>query len=408
MRRLTLTRAWPLCVLAASLALSVATGCNQKSKRVADDNASPARASASVKGASSAPASSARSPGRGETADPALIASLEKGYGGILDGNAFDFSSLEDPSESGGILSLAAGAHSSEEPDKFSAGWASQEAGFVLRQAMDGEYEHTTVNAHGHACLVFHEDRLVRRLVFTQDRTSHEYATSTQGRIILYYSQQQDEPRQKHLAMMHKGGEIKMHQVWEGSAPRRTEPAPEGLKGFIDGEARACFEAFGARNPTPGGAAPVAPPPPPAPPPDASATPPTFTIDRAEVENNGKVTLRFDRALSPPEGQRYWIAITRPSAKEGEYGIWHYVPAGASTDTVAIAGAGQWEIRLHDLYPKWKEGRIVARQTVTVKEAPQCALGKSYWGPCERTGCEPGYTCSDRENGGDGNCHCND
>lgn len=177
------------------------------------------------------------------------------------------------------------------------------------------------------------------------------------------------------------------------------------------------------------------------------AAPPSFKLDRLEVAAADAVTVSFSAPLVPPAGQQYWIALVKPDAPDGEFGAWHYVASGATSDTIKPASAGEYEIRLHDLYPKYKQGRVIARQRIKVtaavkpvsgpfvpatgfcsadsdcpashfcgqqgncfpRERPKaqsCPLGKSYWGPCERTGCQAGYACSDRDNGGDGNCYC--
>lgn len=177
------------------------------------------------------------------------------------------------------------------------------------------------------------------------------------------------------------------------------------------------------------------------------AAPPSFKLDRLEVAAADVVTVSFSAPLVPPAGQQYWITLVKPDAPDGEFGAWHYVGSGATSDTIKPASAGEYEIRLHDLYPKYKQGRVIARQRIKVSaakavagpfvpaagfcsadsdctashycgqqgncfprekpKAQRCPLGKSYWGPCERTGCQAGYSCSDRENGGDGNCYCN-
>lgn len=176
------------------------------------------------------------------------------------------------------------------------------------------------------------------------------------------------------------------------------------------------------------------------------AAPPGFKLDRLEALTGDVVTVSFSAPLVPPAGQQYWITLVKPDAPDGEFGAWHYVASGAASDTIKPASAGEYEIRLHDLYPKYKQGRVIARQRIKISaakpvsgpfvpaagfcsadsdcpashycgqqgncfprerpKAQSCPLGKSYWGPCERTGCQAGYSCSDRDNGGDGNCYC--
>jgi hypothetical protein len=140
-----------------------------------------------------------------------------------------------------------------------------------------------------------------------------------------------------------------------------------------------------------------------------------------------------------------------PAAADTEFGKWQYLPQGVERFTLDAHEVGSFEVRLHDLHPRNKgKGKVLARQLIQIvdkkvatgpfvpksgfcsadsdcpsthycgqqgncfqREAPKkkktcnCSMGKSYWGPCERTGCNAGYTCSDRDNGGDGNCYCN-
>ncbi len=169
----------------------------------------------------------------------------------------------------------------------------------------------------------------------------------------------------------------------------------------------------------------------------------TFKIDKTEFKKGESIVVTFNQALSPPQGQQYWITILKPDAPDAVFGKWHYVPIGATTDTLQATEAGDFEIRLHDLYPMNKTGKVIARQRIkVVKTAPtakgpfvpstgfcssdgecpagyhcgmqgncfpndpprkrSCQCGEKYWGPCGRTGCNPGFSCAE-----DGHCVCN-
>lgn len=378
-------------IVALAFVGSLSAGCNANKK------------SADESGAEDSPRAKKKAPSKVE-----LTTSLKDGYGGILG----EFYEGMDEGKEGGGLFFSGAPHMPEEPDTFSAAWVGREAGIVLRRAVDKELPYTTVQARGHQCLLFHEGNMVRRLVFKIDDQSSEYAMSAAGDIILWYGAESGDPRQNEVAFFHKR-RLKQYQVWEGSSPRRNEPPPEGLEGFINREARACLEAFGATNPMPG--APAAPPPPPDAP-SAEAIP-TIKIDRTEFEKGDAITVRLGVTLAPPEGQKYWITLIRPDAPDTDFGSWQYVASGASSHTLEATEPGDWEIRLHDVYPKYKTGRVLSRQRIKItgaKAAPakaqnacSCSLGGAYWGPCERTGCQAGYTCSSRDDGGDGNCYCN-
>ena len=182
-------------------------------------------------------------------------------------------------------------------------------------------------------------------------------------------------------------------------------------------------------------------------PPPAPAAP-SFKIDKTEYAQGDSILVTFNTNLVAPAGEQYWITLVKPEAAESEFAKWKYLPPNATSFNLTAEDAGDFEVRLHDLYPKYKQGRVLARQRIKVvkaaaapagpyvpstgfcssdgecragyycgqqgncfpREAPKktsCSLGKSYWGPCERTGCQAGYTCSDRDRGGDGNCYCN-
>ena len=175
------------------------------------------------------------------------------------------------------------------------------------------------------------------------------------------------------------------------------------------------------------------------PPPPALAT---FKIGKTEFKKGESIAVTFNQALSPPQGQWYWITLVKPDAPEHELGKWHYIPIGATTDTLQAGDAGDFEIRLHDLSPMHKFGKVLARQRIQVTKsaatprepfvpstgfctsdagcpagyycgtqgncfpsdppkAKGCKCGEKYWGPCGRTGCEPGYSCAE-----DGHCVC--
>lgn len=178
-----------------------------------------------------------------------------------------------------------------------------------------------------------------------------------------------------------------------------------------------------------------------------------MTVDKERVLPGEPLDAKLTVALSPPAGQKYWIAMVPASEPDTTFGDWQYLPPGAMGARLTAGKAGEYEVRLHDLHPRYK-GRVIARQRVTVlpasaresakdrsppgrscasdqhcnpgwkcaqsvcqegakaaaqapaKKACTCSQGKSYWGPCERTGCVANYTCSDRDRGGDGNCYC--
>jgi hypothetical protein len=111
--------------------------------------------------------------------------------------------------------------------------------------------------------------------------------------------------------------------------------------------------------PAPGAAAPAAP----AQPVGVNAG--AFSIERTTFTRGEPIVVTFNRDMTTPPGQQHWITLTKPTDVESAWGVWHYVPQSAKTDKVVPPTAGQWEIRLHDVYPRYAS-RVIARQVITV------------------------------------------
>lgn len=121
--------------------------------------------------------------------------------------------------------------------------------------------------------------------------------------------------------------------------------------------------------------APAAPPPPavaPAPAAPAPAAAPVgvnagaFTLEKTTFALGETINVTFNQDMTAPPGQKHWITLAKPGDVESAWGVWHYVPQSARTDTLKPPTAGEWEIRLHDVYPKWAS-RVMARQRITVR-----------------------------------------
>lgn len=97
-----------------------------------------------------------------------------------------------------------------------------------------------------------------------------------------------------------------------------------------------------------------------------AASAPSFALAKASFTPDEKITVTYGSALNAPAGQSYWITIIKASAPDSDWGSWHYVKAGATTDELQAGAPGEYEIRLHDVYPKNTYG-VLARQKVTVK-----------------------------------------
>ncbi len=101
---------------------------------------------------------------------------------------------------------------------------------------------------------------------------------------------------------------------------------------------------------------------------------PSFTIGAASCVQGSPVELTFNAALTPPEGQQYWVTIVKAGAPDADFGHWHYVKTGADKDEIKAPEAGDYEVRLHDLYPKFPF-KVIKREKLTIT--------------CEGGSCEP-------------------
>jgi hypothetical protein len=90
-----------------------------------------------------------------------------------------------------------------------------------------------------------------------------------------------------------------------------------------------------------------------------------FSIERTIFTRGEPVIVTFNQDMTTPPGQQHWITLTKPTDVESAWGVWHYVPQSAKTDKVIPPTPGEWEIRLHDLYPRFAS-RVIARQRITV------------------------------------------
>lgn len=93
---------------------------------------------------------------------------------------------------------------------------------------------------------------------------------------------------------------------------------------------------------------------------------PSFTLAKTTFKPGETVAITFDRAVVAPEGQQYWITLCPVGAPDTMFGGYHYVAPNAQTDVLMAPAPGNYEVRLHDVYPKYT-GRVLRRVRVTVK-----------------------------------------
>lgn len=91
-----------------------------------------------------------------------------------------------------------------------------------------------------------------------------------------------------------------------------------------------------------------------------------MSISKSTFAVGETIGVSYGRALVAPSGQQYWLTLCPAGSRDSEWGSWHYVKAGATTDSLTATKPGVYEVRLHDLYPSHSYG-VIARQTVTVR-----------------------------------------
>jgi uncharacterized protein YfaS (alpha-2-macroglobulin family) len=103
---------------------------------------------------------------------------------------------------------------------------------------------------------------------------------------------------------------------------------------------------------------------------------PSVSLDKAEYAAGDTIKVSFGASL-PASGDKYWLTLVKDGSPDSEWGAWHMVKSGASSDSLKATEGGKFEVRLHDSYPK-KSNHIVARKKVTVSgEASLLSLDKS-------------------------------
>ncbi|MEZ4263477.1 MAG: hypothetical protein R3B36_30580 [Polyangiaceae bacterium] len=152
--------------------------------------------------------------------------------------------------------------------------------------------------------------------------------------------------RDKHVATQPGAFELRLHDAY-----------PSGEQGVL---ARVALEV----KPK---AAEAPPPPPTVTAPEATAGRPTFSIaDGREAFASGeKIKIAYSEAMRAPTGQQYWITLAPAGSEDGDWGKWHFVKNGAKLDELETPDTGDFEIRLHDLYPA-RGHAVIARKAVRV------------------------------------------
>ncbi|MFI5298473.1 MAG: LCCL domain-containing protein [Polyangiales bacterium] len=104
---------------------------------------------------------------------------------------------------------------------------------------------------------------------------------------------------------------------------------------------------------------------------------PTFTAGEP-------IRIQYTSPISVPSGQQHWITLVPAGAADSAWGSWHYVASGAMSDVLTTSAAGEYEIRLHDLYPAF-DYKVIARVRVHVVAAGATSVSASSLPACPST-----------------------
>lgn len=254
-------------------------------------------------------------------------------------------------------------AHDPNEPDWFDARWAARESEDVLRRAKGKELDNRNAVVPGGSCTAFLEGKTVRRMLLGTGRPgepTQEITFSNKGSIILWFQSDRQTPATYQWAYFHRnGGRVERFNTKAGSSAMTTDEAPSVLSGTIAKQANGCLDALAADNPRVASGSSFAP---------SKSAPQAVqpSIARTTIRSGEAFEVSFGRPMSAPTGQQYWITAARPGDPDDTWGTWHYLPSNATSDRLEVKGKGEYELRLHDLYPQNK-ARVIWRQRVVVE-----------------------------------------
>jgi hypothetical protein len=91
-----------------------------------------------------------------------------------------------------------------------------------------------------------------------------------------------------------------------------------------------------------------------------------MTLAKTSLSTGDAINVTFSSPVQGPANEQYWLTVCSAGAPDADWGNWHYVDRGATSDSKLTAGdPGNYEVRLHDGYPRLQY-HVVARQAVTV------------------------------------------
>ncbi len=90
-----------------------------------------------------------------------------------------------------------------------------------------------------------------------------------------------------------------------------------------------------------------------------------FTLATTSFKGGDSITITFPKTL-PPDQARHWVCVVPKGAADSAFGTWSYLKADAKSHVLeAPAVDGEYEVRLHSLYPK-KSNNVLHRTAIVV------------------------------------------
>ena len=186
------------------------------------------------------------------------VAGCKKGDDDVFYGDEAAFEGIGTSIESAapGAFNPGTGKHDPNEPAVFSAGWAGMEAYEVLQAAKRKDLALGQVKiSTGEPCLVFHQNKLVRRMVIGTgrvDEPTREMTFSAAGGLVLWFYSNRQQPPTYSWAYFHQNSRLALFQIKYPGEQRQTTQAPGVLPDEAYAHANDCLRRFGATNPAAG------------------------------------------------------------------------------------------------------------------------------------------------------------
>ena len=315
---------------------ALAGGCS-KDKTDGPKDAPSAQAAASGAATGAAAASGAAT---GATAATGSGAAVAVGDEPTFYGDDAAFERVVDGAEHM-ASSRGAGPHSPEEPDFFDVGWIGREAQDALNRAKKKELARGQLStSNGTPCLVFHQNKLVRRMLVGNYRPGsplEEFTFSQQGGLILWFASDHGDPATLAWAFFHRGN-LKLYQDKIGSGARAKKEPPAGFDRTILATASDCLQRFGATN--------TAAPPAPEPPPEYEEPPFVDEPQPGEQPAPSGGARAFGALAYSQPANRWGVASQRTSQAEAHSVAIQYC-GRADCKVLADFGQGQCIVVVH-------------------------------------------------------------